>query len=112
VRCCFTTEVGTGDGLGGGNQVLVQVGAALCRPIKGLLQQMTQQGHHPQKYRSIAHGRQAAMACTTGSITPLALGKCCQLDWRSHRHRAAEAIGLQPAQIPPDGGGISKTLPV
>ena len=28
-RCRFTAQVGTGDGLGGGNQVLVQVGCYL-----------------------------------------------------------------------------------
>ncbi len=87
----------------------MQVAAALGWPIKRQLQQVAQQGHHPQEHRPITHWRQAAM---NGAPRVLSGRARRQLDRRRTGHSTAKAIGLQPGQIAPDGIGISKTLPV
>ena len=58
---CFARQIGAGDRFCGRDQVLMQVAAALGWPVKGHLQQVAQQRHHPHKHRPIAHGRQPAM---------------------------------------------------
>ena len=50
----FSAQVGAGDGLGLGDQVLRQGGAGF--PVKGLLQQVAQQGEYPLEHRRITQG--------------------------------------------------------
>ena len=98
-------QVAAGNGAGGGDQVPLQVDAALALPVERGLQQVAQQRHHPQEDRAVPHRRHPAMADACGRSRR-------QLDRRLHRPGAAEAIRLQPGQVVPDGDGVAKALAV
>ena len=79
------------------------------RPVKGRLQQMAQQGHHPHKHRRISHRWLAAMdAATAGGL--LLRGGSQQgqgLNTRRHGGGGEEALALQPGQIAAYSLGIA-----
>ena len=104
-------QVGTGDGLSALDQVLRQ--RHPLGQIKGLLQQMAQQGEHPHEDWRVARGREAAVH----PAGPGACGGRLGMGWRQLERRqgglgAAEAIGLQPGQIRSNGVGIAVALAV
>jgi hypothetical protein len=72
---------------------------------------MAQQGEHPHEHRCVAGGWVATMHATPpgGSGGRLGWG-WRQLDRRQGGLGAAEAVGLQPGQIPPDRRGIAVAL--
>ena len=101
----FTWQVAAGDGGGGGDQLLMKREAAARIAIKGLVEQVAQQGHHPLEHRPIAHRRVAAGR-------RLRQPDLRQPDRRQAVSPAAEAIGLQPVQIATDRPRIAVALPM
>ena len=108
----FAGKVGAGDGSGGGDQLLMERERAGRIAIKGLVKQVAQQGHHPLEHRPIAHRRVAAMDAALKSA-----GVRCRRHFRQPNRSQgfspkAEAIGLQPVEIPTDRPHIAKALPM
>jgi hypothetical protein len=84
------------------------------RPVKGRLQQMAQQGHHPHEHRRISHRRMAAMdAAAAGSlIATKSLQQRQGLDGCGHGGGGEKPLALQPGQIAAHGVGIAVADPM
>ena len=106
----FTGQVAAGDGGGGGDQLLMKREAAARIAIKGLVEQVAQQGHHPLEHRPIAHRRVASM--DAADERRLRQPDLRQPDRRQAVPPEAEAIGLQPVQIATDRPRIAVALPM
>ena len=108
----FTGQVAAGDGGGGSDQLLMKREAAARIAIKGLVEQVAQQGHHPLEHRPIAHRRVAAVDAALNTAAMRCRRHFRQPDRRQAVPPEAEAIGLQPVQIATDRPRSAVALPM